>query len=83
VEYLLGDYDYDNFLPILDRLLSPTNFPHKHHGAIPSRYGQIRAGEFGEQTEDGGTEDGGTEDNWFSKGLIKELFPFLMTITVH
>ena len=32
------------FLQILDRLLSPTNFPHKHHGAISSRYAQIRIG---------------------------------------
>jgi hypothetical protein len=56
---------------ILDRLFSPANFPHKHHGAISSRYAQIRAGEFGgrrtkEEDEGGGTE----EDNWFSKGLI-------------
>jgi hypothetical protein len=42
---------------ILDRLLSPTNFPHKHHGAIPSRYAQKRAGEFG-----GGQRNGGTEE---------------------
>jgi hypothetical protein len=40
-----GEYDF--FLQILDRLLRPTNFPHKHHGAIPSRYTQIREGEFG------------------------------------
>jgi hypothetical protein len=44
---------------ILGRLLSPTNFPHKHHGAISSRYAQIRAGEFGgrrtkEEDEGGG-----------------------------
>ena len=52
---------------ILDRLLSPTNFPHKHHGAIPSRYAQIRAGEFGGRTDGGRRTE---EHNWFSKGLI-------------
>jgi hypothetical protein len=52
---------------ILDRLLSRTNFPHKHHGAIPSRYAQIRAGEFGgRRTKE--------EDNWFSKGLISHVY---------
>ena len=40
-------FSADFFLQILDRLLSPTNFPHKHHGAISSRYAQIRASEFG------------------------------------
>jgi hypothetical protein len=48
---------------ILDSLLSPTNFPHKHDRAILSLYAQIRAGKFGRQRR---TE----EDNWFSKGLI-------------
>ena len=54
-------------LQILDRLLSPTNFHHKHHGAISSRYAQIRAGEFGGRRR---RTDGRTEDNWFSKGLM-------------
>jgi hypothetical protein len=31
-------------------------FPHKHHGAIPSRYAQIRAGEFGGRTKDEGAQ---------------------------
>jgi hypothetical protein len=55
-----GDFRREIFRrEILDRLLSPNNFPHKHHGAIPSRYAQIRAGEFGgwrtkEENEGGG-----------------------------
>jgi hypothetical protein len=36
-----------HFRQILDRILSPTNFAHKHHRAISSPYAQIRAGEFG------------------------------------
>jgi hypothetical protein len=53
---IFGKYNF--FLQILDRLLSPTNFPHEHHKAIPSRYAQIRAVEFGgrRRTEDEGAQ---------------------------
>jgi hypothetical protein len=44
---------------ILDRLLSPTNFSRKNHGAISSRYAKIRAGEFGGRTDGRRTDGGG------------------------